>query len=51
MTTMARRMTDRYFDLVREFPLVPLKDEAHYDAAVSFLKALAVRDEDGLDKG
>ena len=51
MTTMARRMTDSYFDLVREFPLVPLGDEAHYDAAVSFLKALAVRDEDRLDKG
>ena len=48
---MARRMSDSYFDLVREFPLVPLKNEARYDAAVSFLKTLAVRDEDSLDKG
>ncbi len=51
MTTVAKRMNDSYFDLVREFPLVPLKNEAQYDAAVSFLKALAVRDEDKLDDG
>lgn len=51
MTTMATRMNDSYFNLVREFPLVPLKDEAHYNAAVSFLEALAVRDEYRLDEG
>jgi HTH-type transcriptional regulator/antitoxin HigA len=35
----------------REGNAWPLKDEAHYDAAVSFLKTVAVRDEDTLDKG
>lgn len=48
---MARRMNDSYFDLVREFPLVPIKGEAQYDAAVALLTALAIRDEDKLDAG
>ena len=40
-----------YLDLVRRFPLVPIKNEAQYDAALAFLKKLAVRDEATLDAG
>jgi HTH-type transcriptional regulator / antitoxin HigA len=43
--------TDCYLDLVRQFPLVPIKSERQYDAAVAFLKKLAIRDEDSLDPG
>lgn len=44
-------LKDSYFDLVRDFPLVPIRGEAQYDAAVVFLKNLAVRGEDSLDEG
>ena len=44
-------LKDSYFALVRQFPLVPLKSEAHYDAAIAFLNALAVRGEGSLDEG
>ena len=42
---------DSYLALVKEFPLVPIKSESHYDAAVAFLKKLAIRDEESLDGG
>ena len=51
MKTMTGHAKDSYLDLVRKFPLVPLKTEAQYDAALSFLKKLAVRDEATLDEG
>ena len=44
-------LTPSYFDLVRKFPLVPIRSEAQYDAAVVFLKNLAIRGEDALDEG
>ena len=44
-------MKDTYLELVKQFPLVPIKDEARYDAAVAFLKKLAIRDEGTLDAG
>jgi HTH-type transcriptional regulator/antitoxin HigA len=51
MKTMTGHAKDSYLELVRKFPLVPLKNEAQYDAALSFLKKLAVRDEAALDAG
>ena len=44
-------MKDTYFDLVRRFPLVPIKTETRYDAAIAFLQPLAVRNEKSLDSG
>ena len=40
-----------YLELVKRFPLVPIKNEGHYDEAVAFLKKLAIRDETSLDEG
>ena len=51
MKTATQPMRDSYFDLVRQFPLVPVRSEKQYDAAVAFLTPLAVRDENRLDSG
>jgi HTH-type transcriptional regulator / antitoxin HigA len=51
MKTATIKMHDSYFELVRRFPLVPIKNEKQYDAAVEFLNTLAVRDEKSLDRG
>lgn len=50
-TASKRPLQDSYFDLVRRFPLVPIRTEAQYDAALAFVKDLAIRGEDSLDKG
>jgi HTH-type transcriptional regulator/antitoxin HigA len=42
---------DSYFELIRRFPLRPIRDEHEYDAAVAVMNALAVRDEESLDRG
>jgi HTH-type transcriptional regulator / antitoxin HigA len=49
--THAKVMKDSYFDLVRQFPLVSIKTEKQYDAAVAFLQKLSMRDETSLDSG
>lgn len=41
-------MPDTYFELVRRFPLVPIRDEDHLDAATVVLHDLIARD---LDEG
>jgi HTH-type transcriptional regulator/antitoxin HigA len=51
MKTRTGKLKDSYFDLVRQFPLVTIKNERQYDAAVAFLKKLAIRDEHRLDDG
>lgn len=51
MKTAIQPMRDSYFDLVRQFPLVPVRSEKQYDAAVAFLGRLAIRDESRLDSG
>jgi HTH-type transcriptional regulator / antitoxin HigA len=51
MRTLAKGMKDSYFELVHQFPLVPLRNEKEYDAAVAFLGALAIRGEKTLDQG
>ena len=50
-TTRKAPAKDTYLALVRRCPLVPIKDEGHYDEAVAFLKKLAIRDEGTLDSG
>ncbi len=42
---------DSYLELVKRFPLVPIKNERHYDEAAAFLKKLAIRAEGSLDRG
>lgn len=51
MKTANRPMRDSYFELVRQLPLVPLRTEQQYDAAVAFASRLAIRGEGGLDSG
>lgn len=51
MKILAKKASDRYFSLVKLFPLVPIKSEKHYDAAIAFLNRLAIRDERSLDAG
>lgn len=45
------RSRDTYLELVRRFPLVPIKTPAQYAAALDFLKTLAIQDEHALDEG
>jgi len=52
MSTTRKAVTkDEYLDLVKQFPLVPIKTERHYDQAVAFLKKLAICDEGTLTTG
>jgi len=51
MKTMAGNVRDSYLDLVKQLPLVPIKDEAQYETALAFLKKLAIRDEGTLGEG
>lgn len=51
MTTMARHIRDSYLDLVKQMPLVPIKNEEQYEDALTFLKKLAIRNEGSLDEG
>ena len=48
---MAGNVRDSYLDLVKQLPLVPIKDEAQYETALAFLKKLAIRDEGTLGEG
>jgi HTH-type transcriptional regulator / antitoxin HigA len=44
-------LEDSYFELVRRFPLLPIKNERQYESAIAFLQELAVRNEKSLDSG
>jgi hypothetical protein len=39
------RMSDRYFDLIREFPLRPIGLDAEPDRAIAMIDRLLARDE------
>lgn len=43
--------TDDYLDLVRRFPLRPIRTDADYDQAVEILSSLVGRADDGLTPG
>lgn len=47
--TKTRKTRDPYFDLVRRFPLRPIRTESQYDAAVEVMNRLALRKEGTLD--
>ena len=51
-TTATRRRAagDRYIELVRRFPLRPLRNEADYARATQILDGLAVREEGSLSR-
>jgi antitoxin component HigA of HigAB toxin-antitoxin module len=51
MRDTKNKLPPSYFALVKEYPLVPIKTERQYDAAVAFLQKLAIRDENTLDRG
>jgi antitoxin component HigA of HigAB toxin-antitoxin module len=40
-----------YLRLVGEFPLRPIRDDVEYKAATAVMERLAIRGEDGLDRG
>jgi HTH-type transcriptional regulator/antitoxin HigA len=42
---------DSYLDLVRQFPLRPIRKEAEYKVATAIMERLAVRGEGNLDPG
>jgi len=44
-------LAEGYLDLVRSFPLRPLRSEREYDAALAVLDSLAVRPEGALSPG
>lgn len=44
------RDNDRFLDLVRQFPLRPVRTKREYAAATKMMEKLAVRGEDDLDK-
>jgi HTH-type transcriptional regulator/antitoxin HigA len=46
----SKRDDDRFLDLVRQFPLRPIRTQRDYAAATKVLDALAVRGEDDLNK-
>ncbi|MCC7349710.1 MAG: hypothetical protein IT446_04000 [Phycisphaerales bacterium] len=43
--------TDDYLDLVRRFPLRPIRNEADYDTAIEILKSLVSRADEELSHG
>ena len=45
-----RRDNDRYLELVRQFPLCPIRTKRDYAAAIKAMEQLAVRGEDALNK-
>lgn len=47
----ARATTDPYLDLVREFPLRPIRNKAEYRHARRVMEGLAVRNEGSLEPG
>ncbi|MFI5379062.1 MAG: type II toxin-antitoxin system HigA family antitoxin [Tepidisphaerales bacterium] len=51
MKTKTRPTRDDYLELVRRFPLRPVRTEAEYDAAIAVVNTLAIRGEDHLTSG
>jgi HTH-type transcriptional regulator/antitoxin HigA len=51
VTTTKHKAADSYMDLIRRFPLRPLRTAAQYAQAAKALDHLAVRGEGGLDTG
>ncbi|HVS72165.1 MAG TPA: transcriptional regulator [Phycisphaerae bacterium] len=49
--TGRHRARDSYLQLVQQFPLVAIRDDAHLAAAVRVAKKLGIRDEVTLDAG
>jgi len=47
----ARELGDDYLELVRRFPLRPVRSERDYNAALAVLDELAVRPEGSLSRG
>ena len=51
ITGPRRAVGKRYLDLIKRFPLRPIRNENEYDAAVAVMNRLAVRTEGTLDRG
>lgn len=45
-----RRNIDRYLELVRQFPLRPIRTKRDYSAAVKVMEKLAIQGEESLNK-
>jgi HTH-type transcriptional regulator/antitoxin HigA len=50
-TTRVRRIRDDYLDLIREFPLRPIRGPRDYDSAAAVLDRLVVRPPESLTAG
>lgn len=48
---MTSAITDSYFELVRRFPLRPIRNRREYQEAAAIVDELAVRGENDLDAG
>ena len=46
-----KKKLDSYMNLVKQMPLVIIKNERQYKKTVAFHRELAVRDEESLDEG
>jgi HTH-type transcriptional regulator / antitoxin HigA len=42
----SRRVTDIYWDLVKRFPLIPIRDDAHLDEALNVINGLLEQERD-----
>jgi HTH-type transcriptional regulator/antitoxin HigA len=51
MKTARFKIADSYLNLIHEFPLRPIRNQGEYDAAISVVKKLMLRNEDSLDSG
>ncbi len=49
--TKPARTSDDYLDLVREFPLIPIRNDRHLQEAFNFIDRLSVIDEEKLTPG
>ena len=49
--TRAARASDDYVDLVREFPLIPIRSDRHLQVAFRMIDRLSIMDEEKLTPG
>ena len=51
MSSSVAQVSPKYLKLVRKFPLRVMHSESQYDEAIEMIQSLAIRGEDGLDRG
>ena len=51
MSSSVAPISPKYLKLVRQFPLRVIHSESQYDEAIEMIQSLAIRGENGLDRG